>query len=146
MEECVKVSGVDHSNSLFLIDHALVNEVASDFESSLSGSLTVSGLKHIELALFNGELHILHVTVMIFKSSANFLEVCKCLGELLSHLCDRHGSTNTGNNVLALCVCEELTHKAFFACCGVTSERNACAAVIAHVAESHHLNVNCSTP
>ena len=38
------------------------------------------------------------------------------------------------------------THKALFACCGVTCESNACTAVVAHVTESHHLNVNCCTP
>jgi len=80
MKEGVKVSGLDHKNSLFLGSHTLVNEIAGDLESCLSGSLTVTGLKHEELAVLDGELHVLHISVMVFKNLADLLELCERLG------------------------------------------------------------------
>ncbi len=146
VKKSVKVSGVDHKNCFLLGSHTLVNEVACDLKSSLCGSLTVSGLEHEELTVLNGELHVLHISVMVFKSLANLYELSECLGELLLHLCDGHRSTNTCNNVLALCVGEELTHKLLLAGSGVTGECNTGTTVVAHVTECHHLYVNCGTP
>ena len=146
MEKGVEVSGLDHKNGLFLGSHSLVNEVAGNLESSLSGSLAVTGLEHEELAVLDGELHVLHISVMILKDLANLLELIESLGELLLHLGYLHGSTYACDDVLALCVGEELTEEALGAGCGVAGERNAGAAVIAHVAERHGLDVNGSTP
>ena len=69
VKKSVKVSGIDHKNCFLLGSHALVNEVTSDLESSLSGSLTVSGLKHEELTVLNGELHVLHVVVVVLEDA-----------------------------------------------------------------------------
>ena len=55
-------------------------------------------------------------------------------------------STNAGNNVFALSVGQELAHKTLFAGGGITREGNAGTAIVAHVAERHHLNVDGSTP
>ena len=64
MKQCVKVSRVDHGNSFFLCTHAFIHQVACDLQSSLSGSLAVSGLQHVQLAVLYGKLHILHVSVV----------------------------------------------------------------------------------
>ena len=146
MKKGVKVSGIDHSNSFLLGSHALINEVTSDLKSSLCGSLTISGLKHIELAVLNGELHILHVSVVLLKGSAYILELCECFRELLFHLGDVHRSSYTCNNVLALCVGKELTEEALSAGSGISGECNTGSAIIAHVTESHGLYVYSGTP
>ena len=146
MEKCIKVTRVDHKNRFFVGNHTLINQIAGNFKSSLSGSLTVTGLEHEELAVFNGELHILHIAVVVFKSLANILKLLESLGEFFFHFGNVHRSTNACNNVFALCVGEELTEKALSAGSRVAGERNACAAIVAHVAERHHLNVNGSTP
>ena len=137
VKKSVKVSRVDHLNSLLLVDHALVNEVTSDLEGSLSCSLTVSCLKHEELTVLNSELHVLHISVMILKSMANILELLESLGELVSHLGNLHRSTNASNNVLTLCICKELTKEALCACCRVTGESNTGTAIVTHVTECH---------
>ena len=146
MEKRVKVSGVDHSNGFLLGSHTLVNEVAGNLKSSLSCSLAVTCLEHIKLAVLNGELHILHIAVVLFKCGANLCELLESLGELLLHLVDVHRRTNACNNVLALCVCKELAEQTLCARCGIACERNACAAVVAHVSERHGLYVYGSTP
>ena len=96
--------------------------------------------------MFNGELHILHIAVVVFKSLANILKLLECLGEFFFHFGNVHRSTNACNNVFALCIGKELTEKALSACSRVAGERNACTAIVAHIAERHHLNVNGSTP
>ena len=56
------------------------------------------------------------------------------------------GFYTTLNDVFALRVGEEFTHKTFFARRGITRERNARTAVVAHVAERHHLYVYSRAP
>src|SRR5699024_2285816 len=68
------------------------------------------------------------------------------LREFLFHLGDVHRSTNACNNVLALCVGQELTEKS--GCSGgrITGKRNACTTVVTHVTECHHLYVDSGSP
>ena len=146
VEQGVEVSRVYHGNGFALGDHALIDEVACDLECCLSGALAVAGLEHVELAVFDGELHVLHITVMVFKNLANGCKLFKCLGELLCHLCDGHRGAHACNDVLALCVGKELAHKLLLAGCGVTGEGNTGAAVVAHVAKGHHLDIDSGAP
>ena len=125
---------------------SLVNEVASNLESSLSSSLTVTALEHEELLVLNSELHVLHIVVVVLKNIANLDELSVSLRELLLHLSDRHRSTNACNNVLALCVDKELTHELLFACSRVTGKCNTCTGLIVKVTEYHRHYVNSSTP
>ena len=83
---------------------------------------------------------------MVLKGFADFLELLECRGELLGHLGDGHRRADTGHNVFALGVGQELTHELLLAGSGVARESNTRAAVIAHVAEGHHLHVNSSAP
>ena len=146
VEQHIESLCIDLKKCFFLVDHAFVDKVASDADCSRCGTLTVSCLKHEEFALFNCEFHILHVFVVIFQSLANVLELFINVRENFCHLGDRHRGANACDDVFALCVHKELAHEAFFAGCGVTSECNACAAIVAHVAERHHLHVDCGTP
>ena len=96
--------------------------------------------------MFNGEFHILHIAVVVFKSLANVLKLLEGFGEFFFHFGNVHRSTNACNNVFALCVCKELAEETLGAGSRVACERNACAAIVAHIAERHHLNVNGGTP
>ena len=104
MKKCIQVTRLDQCNCLFRSSHALVYQVTCDLQSCLCSSLTVSGLQHVQFAVLNGKLHILHISVVLLQSSTYIFKLLKCLRELLCHLVDVHRSTNTGNNVLALCV------------------------------------------
>ena len=146
VEQCVEVSRIDHQNSFLLGLVAFVNEVASDLQSSLSGSLTVTALEHVELLVLYGKLHILHVVIVVLEGVANLDELCVSLGELLLHLSDGHRSTNTSNNVLALSVDKELAHELLLAGSRITCERNAGTGLVVQVAEYHRHYVYCGTP
>ena len=146
MKESIKVTRVDHCNRLFLSSHTLVNEVTSYLKSSLSCSLTISGLKHIKLTVLNCKLHILHISIVLLKCSANFIELLESLWELISHLINVHRCTNTCNYVLALCIGKEFSEKSLSACSRVSCKCNTCTAVITHVTKCHRLYVNSCSP
>ena len=146
MQQGVKVTGVDHQNGFLLGLVTFLHQINCDLQRCGSSTLAVTGLKHIELAVLNGELHILHVVVVVLQDLADLNELCVSLGELLSHLSDGHGGTNACNDVLALCVGEELTHHLLLTGSGIAGEGYAGTAIVAHVTECHCLYVNGSTP
>ena len=146
VQQGVQIAGIDHGNGLLLGDHALVHQIAGDLQGGGSGTLAVAALQHIQLAVLHGELHVLHVAVVILQNAADLHELVVGLGELLGHLGDGHGGTDTGHHVLALGVGQELAHQLLGAGGGVTGKGNAGAAVVAHVAEGHRLDVDGSTP
>ena len=61
MQQRIELLGLDAQHGLALGDHALVDEVARDLQRGLRGALAVAGLEHVELAVLDGELHILHI-------------------------------------------------------------------------------------
>ena len=146
VEERVEVSRIYHQDCLLRSDHAFVNEIAGNLQSCLGSALAVAALEHIELAVFDGELHVLHVMVMVFKSSADSGEVLICPWEFLGHLGYRHRSTDTGDDILALCIVQELAHELLLACCRVSREGNAGSGVVVEVAEYHRHNSDRGAP
>ena len=146
MQQGVQVTRIDHLDSLLLVDHSLVNQVTCDLKSSLGSSLAVTGLKHVQLAVLDSELHILHVSVMVFQLVADRNELIVNFRHNLFQLCDLLRSADTCNHVLALCVHQELTHQLLLAGSRVTGKCYAGSGGLAHVAECHHLNVHCGTP
>ena len=146
MQQRVEVGGIDHGYRFLLGSHALIYQVACDLESGLCRPLAVTCLEHEQLAVLYGELHILHIAVVILQRRAYGLELCKCLRELLLHLGDMHRCTDTGYDVLALCIGQELAEQTLGARSGITGKCNTRTAVIAHIAECHGLYVDCCTP
>ena len=62
------------------------DRVAGDLECRGRSALAVTGLEHVELAVLDGELHVLHIMVVVLQRLADALELCERLGELLGHL------------------------------------------------------------
>src|SRR5699024_670807 len=111
---------IDHEESFFFRNHALVNEIASNLKSSSSCSLTISCLEHIEFLILDCELHILHITVVILKDTADLYELLVNLRHNFLKLCDWLWCSNTSNNVFALCVHKEFAHEFLLTCSRVT--------------------------
>ena len=146
MQERVELLGVDHADRFLLVDHALVDEVARDLESGGGGALAVAGLEHEELALFDGELHVLHIAVVLLESVDDLDELLVHRGVGLFEVGDGGRSAHACDNVLALRVHEVLTEEPLLAGGGVAGERDAGAGGLAHVAEDHHLHVDRGAP
>ena len=146
MQQGIQVPGIDHGHGLLLVDHALVQQVAGDLQRGLGGTLAVTGLEHVELAVFHGELHVLHIPVVILQQGAHLGELRIGLGEFLGHLGNGHGGTDTGHHVLALGVGQEFAHQVLFASGGVAGKGDAGAGIVVQVAEHHGHDVDGSAP
>ena len=83
---------------------------------------------------------------MILQDLADVFKLGKGLGEFLGHLADGHGGPHAGHHVLALGVGQEFAEELLLAGGGVAGKGHAGAAVVAHVAEGHGLNVDGGAP
>ena len=146
MEQGVQRAGLDHGHSLLFVDHALVHQVAGDFQGGSGGALAVSGLKHIQLAMLHGEFHVLHIPVVLLQGFADLLELGEGLGEFFLHFADGHGGTHAGHHVLALSIGQKFAEQLFLAGGGVAGKGHAGAAVVAHVAKGHGLHIDGGAP
>src|SRR5690606_10538057 len=107
-----------------------------------TSALTVTGLEHVNFAVLNGELKVLHVLKVIFEDAADALKLLVCAGHNLLELDNRLWRANTGHNVFTLCVHEELTVEHLLAGGGVAGKGNAGTGGFASVTEYHGLNVH----
>ncbi len=146
VQQAVELLGFNLQHSFFFAQHALIHQINGDLQSSLSGTLAVTGLQHEELATLDGVLHILHITIVIFQGLGDLHELVIHFRHLLMQLRDGLRRTDASHNVLALCVQQVLAVQLLLAGGGVTGEGNAGAGSLAHVAEDHGLHVNGSAP
>ena len=146
VQQGIQLLGLNAQYSGALIDNALINEVAGDLQSSLCGTLAVTGLQHIQVAVLNGELHILHIAEVVLQTGSDLNELVVDLRHLLVQVADGRRSADTSNDVLALCIDEVLAHQLLSAGGGVTGECNAGAGAVAGVTESHLLDVDSGAP
>ena len=75
MQQCIELLRLYLHNRLLLVQTPSSTEVNCDLERCLSGTLAVTGLEHIELAVLDGELHILHIAVVLFEAAGNVNEL-----------------------------------------------------------------------
>ena len=146
MQQGIQLLGLHAQDSLLLGDHALVHQVACDLQSSLCGTLAVTGLQHIQVAVLNGELHILHIAEVVLQTGCDLNELIVHLRHLILQVADGRRSAHAGNNVLALCIDQVLAHQLLSAGGGVTGESNAGAGTVAGVTKGHLLHVDSGAP
>ncbi|MPM36798.1 hypothetical protein SDC9_83400 [bioreactor metagenome] len=139
VHQLVQLVGLDPADRLVLVDDALVDQVAGDLDRRPRGALAVAGLQHVELLVLDGELHVLHVPVVLLHPVHGVQELVVGLREDLLHLGQRPGRTDARDDVLALRVGEELPVELLRAGGGVAGEAHPGGGGLAHVAE-HHLH------
>ena len=71
-------------------------------EGGSGGALAVTGLEHVELAILDGELHVLHVLVVLLQAVGDGGELLVHRGHLLMQLGDLARRADTGDDILAL--------------------------------------------
>ena len=146
MKKLVKLFRLYSEKSLVCCEKSLVYHINGYFKGGVCRSLSVSCLKEVELAFFNGELHILHIFVMLFQFIGYIHKLNINVGHIFFKSRYRLRRSYAGNNVLALCVYEIFSEYHLFACSGVSCKCNSRTGSIAHVSEYHHLYVNGSSP
>ncbi len=146
VQQGIQLLRLHAQDSLFFGDHALVHHVDGDLQRRGRGSLAVAGLQHEQLAVLDGELHVLHVFIVVFERTGHLGELLVDLGQVLLELMDRLRRAHAGDHVFALGVDEVLAEQLLFARRRVAGERHARAGFVAGVAEHHLLHVDRGPP
>ena len=87
-QEVVKLVGLDAEDSFLLRDEALADHVDGDADRGQAGALAVARLQHVELAILDGELKILHVAIVLFHAPVMSLQLLVDLGHGLLEFAD----------------------------------------------------------
>ena len=146
VEQRVKLLRLDLEQRFVGRDHAFFDEVDGDLQRGGGGALAVTRLQHIELTVFDGKLHVLHIVIMLFKVVRDGDELLVHLGHNVLELVNCLRRTNAGDDVFALRVHQELAVELALTGRGVAGKRNAGARRFAHVAEHHALHVDGGAP
>ena len=141
-QEVVKLVGLDAEDGFLLRDEAFAHHVDGDANRGQAGALAVARLQHVELAILDGELEILHVAIVLFHAPRDVLQLLVNLGHALLKLADGVGRAHAGDHVLALRVHQVLAEEHMLAGGGIAREAYAGAGVFAQVAEDHGLHVD----
>ena len=168
MQQLVEFAGLHALEHGLLVDFALTQQVHSNLHHGGTSALSVTGLQQPEFAVLDGELHVLHVAIVLLEAMLNFHELCGALGHrllergvlacalgladalqlsptaaALGH--DLLRGAHAGHHIFALSVDEVLTVEQVLASSGVARECHAGSAGVAHVAIDHGLHVHCGT-
>jgi len=68
MQHLVNLLSSNPVEGCFLVDQTFLNHIMRNFNGGFCRTFTVAGLEHPEFVVFNGELNILHVLVMLLKA------------------------------------------------------------------------------
>ena len=129
-----------------LINHAFLDEIVSDVDGGKTRALTATGLQHPDLAVLDGEFDILHFLVVVFEDAADALELLVGSRQVLTHLRDVFRATDACNDIFALGIDQIFAVEDVRAAGRVSGESDACAGVLAHVAEHHGADVTGRSP
>ena len=85
MEQLVQLLGLAALYGGLLINQTLVHQVHGNLNHSGTCALTVTCLEEPELTLLNGELHILHIVVVLLKFVLQSIQLLVDGGHSLFH-------------------------------------------------------------
>src|SRR5262249_13761325 len=103
-QEIIELVRIDAENGFFFRDQAFVYHRQRNPHSSQSSSLPIARLQHVELAVLDGELEILHVFVVFLQASGDVAQLVVDLRHDLLELKDVYRGTHAGYYVFALCI------------------------------------------
>ena len=144
VQELVELLGGHAHDGLLAGDGALGLELHGDGERGHGGALAHAGLEHPELALLDGELDVHHVVVVLLELDEDLVELLSGLLEARDRLevGDGLGVADTGHDVLALGVDQEVAVELLGAVGGVAGEGDAGRGGLALVTKDHDLDVD----
>ena len=158
VQELVEAGRIDPHDRFLPADQALGGHVDRHLQGGLGGALPVAGLQHVEPALLDRELHVLHVAVVPLEPLHHRPELGEDLregllhrGRPVAHLLARGagqglGGADSRHHVLALGVDQELPVKPVLPRGRVAGEGHPRRRGVAHVAEHHGLDVDGRAP
>ena len=142
MEEVVELRGLDPCDRVFAAQQPLLDHRDRGPHRGGCRPLCRPGLQEIQPALFDRELDVLNVAVVVLEPLHRVFELVERSGERRAHLFERDGATDTGDHVLTLRIQEKLAADAAFAGRGVAAEADTGSAIAASVPEHHPHHVD----
>ena len=147
VQEGVQAGGVDRVERLLARQQPLGHRVDREAHGRLGGPLGVARLQHVERALLDRELRVLHVLVVRLERARGCRISSACASGIdVAHLGEVARRAHAGDDVLALRVDEEVARRLGRARHLVARERDARARRVALVAEHHLLDVAGGAP
>ena len=139
MEQLIELGRVDAADRLLGCDQALADHRHRGLQRRGGGAFRRTRLQEIQLLVLDGELDVLHVTVVRLQPLHRVDELVERLGQRLAHRLDRLRGANAGDDVLALGIREELAVEARLARRRIARERDPRPRPVPLVPE-HHLH------
>ena len=93
-KQLIELGGRDAHNSFLFRNHALLHHGNSDTHGRGTGALAIAGLQHVELAVLDGELEVLHILVMLFQTRGDVSKLVVNIGHDLFEFEDRNRCTH----------------------------------------------------
>ena len=137
IEEALDIFWLDAQDGFFLSDESFVSHVDRNAERGSGRAFARARLQHVQLAVLDRELHILHVAIVLLKFHSNFLELPINLGHGFLHFAQGHGSPNAGHHIFTLSVHQVVAIEDFLAGTRVARKTNARAGSVAGIPEDH---------
>ena len=130
----------------FPVDELLLDHVGRELQRRRCGALAVAGLEHEQLAFLDGELDVLHILEVLLQRLANGQQFGIRLGHHFLQLQDGFRGADTGDDVFALGVDQELAIELVDTVGRVAGEGHAGTGGLTGVAEHHRLHVDGRSP
>ena len=142
MQQLVQVLWLDPHDGLSVVDQALGHHVHGEFHCRRAGALAIAGLEHVQLAFLDGEFEVLYVAIVLLQAAGDRSQLVIRLREHGLQFANRSGSANSGHDVLALRVQQELAVEIVGTGGRVPGEADAGRRRVAQIPEHHRLHVD----
>ena len=143
MEHLVQILRRHALHRFVLRDEALRHHLHGDAHRGKAGPLSTTRLQHVQLAVLEGELDVLHVPEMALELGGDAFQLAIHLGQRATlHLGDRLRGSGPGHDVFPLRIGEKIPVERGFAGAAVAREGHSSARVVAHVAVHHRHHVH----
>ena len=142
VQQLVELARLHPEERLPLRNQSLVDHLDRNADRGLRGALAAARLQHVQHAVLDGELEILHVPIVFLQPAGDLAELRIDLGHLILQLRDRLRRADAGHDVLALGVQQILAVELSGPGGRVARESDAGAGSLPFVAEDHRLHVD----
>ena len=102
MEEKIHLFRFNPVNRFLAGNQSLLDHLHCNPDFRLGGSFSVTGLEYPQGSTFDGELHVLHVAVMLFQLACNFTELVINFREFCFQLTDRFRHADSRHHIFSL--------------------------------------------
>ena len=142
MEIEIHLLGTHPEHGLLPAKESLFDHVHRDPHFRLGSTLAVPGLEKPQRSVLDGELEILHVSVVALKLIRNLTELLVGIGEPIRHHADVEGLPGSVHHVFPLGVHKEVPVQAWLSGGRIAARHDPRPAIVAHVPEDHGLDVD----